>query len=180
MSKIGSTVVKYLEGLKRTRYVVEADDLFNLFNNMGIIDDDITYEILEYFDTSNIDIHFKNQDDNHYKRFKDIERRYKTMKKVRFNREKVVKIIEKVDSIKPKIYDEEWLNEYRNDEEEIEETDPTPDNLNPSLMVLNDRIRDEIRGKILQELSEIPDEERLRHATEQLVQLNNLINNNNN
>lgn len=180
MSKIGSTVVKYLKELLRTRYVVEADDLFNLFNNMGIIDDDdMTYEILEYFDANDIDVHFKNQDDNLYKRFKDIERRFKLVKKLEFNREKVVKVIEKVDTINPKIHDDKWLNEYQNIDKEDEEIDAPPNIMNPDLIKLNDKIIQEIQGRMIQELSEIPDEERLRHATEQLAQLNNAINNNN-
>lgn len=182
MSNLGDTVIKFLGEKIKQRYVVEAHDLFELFLNMGILEDqDSLNMVLEYLDSKNVDVNFRDNQSEYYEKYKRIERVYKFMKTTNINKEKVLTMMNKVDTIKPKL-DTSWMERYRTvNDEEPESKEPmtaTPFEINPDLENLQQRIIDESTNRIINELSQMSDEERLQQAMESLNELHNIINNN--
>lgn len=182
MKNLGDVVVKLLGEKIKQRYVVEAHDLFELFLNMGILEDQDSLNIvLERLESKNVDVNFRDNQSDYYEKYKRIERVYKFMKTTNINKEKVLTMMNKVDTIKPKL-DTSWMERYRaQNDEEPESEEPvtaTPIEINPDLANLQQRIVEESTNKIISELNQISDEERLEHAMERLNELNNIINNN--
>jgi hypothetical protein len=135
MSELGDTVVKFLNDKKKQRWVVESADLFELLSQMGILNDVESLNIvIEHLENSEIDVNFRDTDTGYYKIFKDIERRYKFIKKMNFVRKDVTEIIKKVDDIKIKP-DDSWLESYRNDNQE--NIKPTMEQINELNNILN-------------------------------------------
>lgn len=182
MSNLGDTVIKFLGEKIKQRYVVEAHDLFELFLNMGIIEDqDLLNMVLEHLESRNIDVNFRDNQSDLYEKYKRIERVYKFMKTTNINKEKVLTMMNKVDTIKPKL-DTSWMEQYRaqNDEEpESEELKTaTPIEINPDLANLQQRIVEESTNRIISELNQMSDEQRFEHAMNRINELQNIINNN--
>lgn len=178
-SKLGDFAIRQLKDKIKTRYVIQSDDLFNLFTNMGIVDDyDALYNILEYMEESNIDVNFGTNNE-HYKKFKSIESAYQFAKTTKIRRESIIKIMNKVDNTNVHLNDE-WMSRYRTDEDDVK---PEPNVIpiletNPDLENLRQRIVDESTNRVINELNQMSDEERLQHAMERLNELHNIINNN--
>jgi len=178
MSKLGDTVIKFLNDKKKQRWVIEAADLFNLLNSMGILDDvDSMFIVIEDLENSDIDVNFRDTDIEYYKIFKAFEKQYKFFKSLKYNRADVVKMINKVDEIEVKL-DDDWLQLYKNDDEAETTETTTTGQLNPDLLKLNEKIKNEITDRIIQNLNQVSDEERMQLAMEQINELNNIINNN--
>ncbi len=135
MSELGDTVIKFLNDKKKQRWVIEAADLFNLLNSMGILDDvDSMFIVIEDLENSNIDVNFRDTDIEYYKIFKAFEKQYKFFKNFKKNRADVLKMINKVDDIKIKP-DDSWLESYRNDNQE--NIEPTMEQINELNNILN-------------------------------------------
>lgn len=179
MISLGNTVVKFLKEKIRTRYVVEASDLFELFLNMGILEDVESLNlVLEHLENSNIDVNFRDNQSEYYERYKRIEKVYKFMKTTKIRKDEVLGMMKKVDTIKPKL-DTSWMEVYRiSEDEEIEEKLELSSVMNPDLENLQQRIIDESTNRIINELNQMSDEERLQQAMERLNELHNIINNN--
>lgn len=178
MSKIGQTVVKYLGDKVKQRFVVESSDLFEMFNKMGITDDsDSVTDIMEYLDENNIDVNFKEGDQETHRRFKIMKEQFRIIKELKIKRKRSSELMKKMDEIivRPQ---GEWLEQYRtdSDDEIIHQTSPAV--TNPELEELNQRIQKQIKDRLIERLNEMTDEERMEHAINQLYNVNNEINNN--
>jgi len=119
MSRIAKFVIKQLEDKKQQRWVIQSKDLFDLWENMGIMGcEDELMDILEYLEENNIDVHFENSTyEAQFNIFKRIEMGYKLRKHMKDQIDKNKIKIEKVLSIKPKVNDS-FLLEYMTDDEE--------------------------------------------------------------
>lgn len=163
MGNLGDTVIKFLGENVKQRYVVEAEDLFQLFSDMGILEDvDSLTVVLEHLENRNIDVNFKDNQNGYYAIYKSIENLYKFIKNTNINREKISNIMKKADNIKPPP-DTSWMEFYRiDDEKELKPQTPVTET-NPINM------------------NQISDEVRLLQAMESRVnELHNIINNNQN
>jgi len=182
MSNLGDTVVRFLGDKKKQRWIIESSDLFELLNNMGILNDpEALNVVLEHLEDSGIDVNFRDTDSEYYKIFKDIERRFKFLKDMKFKRQNVTDLIKKMDDINVKP-DDSWLDSYRNDTEEDEnpvDTVRPPVEVNPDIVALNERIMNEVTDRIIHNMNQMSDEQRLEQAMNQLNDLHNIINNNN-
>lgn len=182
MSNLGDTVLKFLREKIKQRYVVEAHDLFELFLNMGILEDqDSLNMVLEHLESKNVDINFKDNQSYYYEKYKRIEKIYKFMKTTNINKDKVLTMMNKVDTIKPKL-DTSWMERYRSvDDEEPNSEEPktaTPIEINPDLVNLQQRIDEETKNRLISEMNQMSDEQRLEHAMDRINELQNIINNN--
>lgn len=182
MKNIGDAVIKFLGEKIKQRYVVEAADLFELFSNMGILEDiDSMSIVLEHLENENVDVHFGVNESENYEKFKKIEKIYKFMKTTNINKDKVTSMMKKIDMIKPKL-DTSWMEPYRQIENEIieetiEEKPASSSIMNPNLANLQETLVEESTNKIISELNQTSDEERLLFAMERLNELHNIINN---
>lgn len=180
MNKIGKTFVKYLGDKIKQRLVVESSDLFEMMNNMGITDDSETViDIMEHLDENNIDVHFKEGDQENHRRFKIMKQQFRIFTDLKVRRKRSVELIKKMDEIKIKPQGE-WLEQYRNSDSE-EEFKPGYNNgpeTNPELDELNQRIKNQVFEEMKERLNKMTDEERFEHAINQIENIRNQINNN--
>lgn len=178
-NNLSDFVIRQLKDKIKTRYVIESDELFNLFHYMGIVDDyDALYNILEHMEVSNIDVNFGTNNE-HYRKFKSIESAYKFAKTTKIRRESIVNIMNKVDNYNVPL-NNEWMSIYRTDEDDSK---PEPHvvpvfETNPDLERLQTRIKNEIESKAEEEFNQMSDEERLEHAMNLITETQNFINNN--
>lgn len=85
MSKLTDFIERQIQSSKVQRWVIESELLFELFQNMGVMEDyDVLMDILEYLDNNRIDVHFKDKhQDNQFRKFKQIEKSYQMRKNFR-------------------------------------------------------------------------------------------------
>jgi hypothetical protein len=119
MSKVSSFIIKQLNDKITQRYVVSADDFFQIIESMGISDDvDVLFEIIQYFEESKIDVFFISGTDHiKYQTFRRIEQQLGIMRRLNKNREEITELNHKVDNIKPHM-DDSWLKAYMIEDDE--------------------------------------------------------------
>lgn len=177
MGKLGNFVEKFIGENKKQRWVIESTILYELFRNMGIIDDmDSLTEIYEHLDEQKIDINFGVHTGVEYKKFKQIDASFKVIKRLKISSRSVNELIKKVDSIKVPV-DNEWMERYRKQEEgEVtKEEEPTVvgDDINTPLNNLQNRIREIEERAHVTKLSIMSDEDLFEHAMNQVALDNN-------
>jgi hypothetical protein len=143
-TKLGDFVIKFLQDKTESRKIIKCDDFFQLINDMGITDDsDEIIDIIYYLEDNNTDINFHGANtQNFYTRYRNIERKVQMSKMLKGSKPEVQKMIEKVNNIK--IEDRpDWLEMYRNDDEEPGE-----------IVVKDDNQYQRITNMLMQELRE--------------------------
>jgi len=119
MSKVPSFIIEQLKDKITQRYVVNSEDFFFIIEGMGIMDnDELLFEILEYFENEKIDVHFKTSSEQiRYNQFKELEKRVALTRRMNLTREQVIDLNNRVDNIKPSLNDG-WLKSYMLDSDE--------------------------------------------------------------
>lgn len=167
---LGEFVIKFLQDKTQTRKIIKCDDFFQLIEDMGITDEsDEVIGIINYLEENNTDINFHGANtQNFYTRFRNIERKFQMSKMLKGSKPEVQKLIEKVESVTVKERPD-WLEMYRNDDEDESSVDYTDKDNNLGKSIL-DRLTNEIRERVENEPGITLDEIR--------EQINNEINNN--
>lgn len=148
MEKLNEFIIKQLNDKKTQRWIIMAVDLFELCNNMAILDDDdLMIDIIEYLEANEIDINFSGGE-NFHKDFVRLENKIKMGKMLNGSKTEVQKMIEKVESIKvPERPD--WLNSYMTDnEEETKSSTMVNEDVANQLQRIGDMLRQELRNQV--------------------------------
>jgi hypothetical protein len=149
MEKLNEFIIKQLNDSKVQRWIIKATDLFALCNNMGILDDDeLMIDIIEYLENNEIDINFIGGD-QFYKDFVRLENKVKMGRMLRGSKTEVQMMIEKIDSIKVPERPT-WLNNYMEDEEEVNEKTTIDDDNNQYQRITNmltQQLRDQVENE---------------------------------
>lgn len=147
MEKLNEFIVKQLNDKKTQRWIIMAVDLFDLCNNMAILDDDdLMIDIIEYLEANEIDINFAGGE-NYHKDFVRLENKIKMGKMLNGSKTEVQKMIEKVESIKVPERPE-WLSDYMIDEEEIKSSPVVNEDVANQLQRIGDMLRQELRNQV--------------------------------
>lgn len=147
MKKLNEFIVKQLNDKKTQRWIIMAVDLFDLCNNMAILDDDdLMIDIIEYLEANEIDINFAGGE-NYHKDFVRLENKIKMGKMLNGSKTEVQKMIEKVESIKVPERPE-WLSDYMDDEEEIKSSPVVNEDVANQLQRIGDMLRQELRNQV--------------------------------
>jgi len=148
MEKLNEFVIKQLNDKKVQRWVIMAVDLFELCNNMAILDDDdLMIDIIEYLEVNEIDINFAGGEYYH-KDFVRLENKIKMGKMLNGSKTEVQKMIEKVESIKVPERPN-WLNSYMTDnEEETKSSTMVNEDVANQLQRIGDMLRQELRNQV--------------------------------
>jgi hypothetical protein len=119
MSKVPSFVIKQLNDKITQRYVVNADDFFQIIESMGISDNlDALFEVIQYFEESKIDVFFKNGTDHvRYQTFRNIEQQLGIMRRLNKKHEEITELNRKANNIKPHM-DDSWLKSFMIEDDE--------------------------------------------------------------
>jgi len=113
-------IEKQIQSKKEQRWVIPSEDLFALFESMGIMDEHDTFvDILEYLEENKIDINFKSEaQDVTFRKFKSIEQSYKIRKVLGVKKDEIKKHINKV--MNTKVYlDDAYFKTFMTDDEEV-------------------------------------------------------------
>lgn len=147
MEKLNEFIIKQLNDKKTQRWIIMAVDLFELCNNMGILDDDdLMIDIMKYLEENKIDINFSGGE-NFYTDFVRLEHKIKMEKMLNGSKTEVQKMIEKVESIKvPERPD--WLSEYMDDENETKSSPVVNEDVANQLQRIGDILRQELRNQV--------------------------------
>jgi len=148
-NNLGDFVIKFLRDKTETRKIIKCDDFFQLVNDMGINDDsDEIVDIIYYLEDNKTDINFHGaKTNNYYNRFRNIERKVQISKMLKGSETEVQKMIKKVESIKVQERPD-WLDYYRNDDDEDTTPIVTSDrdrNLGQDII---DRLTNEVKERI--------------------------------
>ena len=181
MGKLNEFIIKQLNDSKVQRWVIKGSDLFALFNNMGILDDDeLMIDIIKYLENNEIDINFIGGDQfyslSHQKDFVRLENKVKLGKMLRDSKTEVQLMIEKIDSIKVPERPQ-WLNSYMDDEEKPNENEIRED-FNQYQRIgdmLKQKLRDQVENEPTPTIEEIQRDIQLEMSMtdEMLEQLRN-------
>ncbi len=154
MSLLTDFIKRQIQDKLKQRWVIQSDDLFILFKMMGLMDDsEKMMDILEYLEDNKIDVQFPEQlNHEEYGVFISLEKTLKLRKVFKSKGLDIKGQIEKVMSIKPDV-DDTFLLEYMvDDEEEIKKIRSSEDK---NLTKIQNKIKEEIRNKIIDNLPKI-------------------------
>lgn len=147
MEKLNEFIIKHLNDKKTQRWIIMAVDLFELCNNMGILEDDeLMIDIIEYLENSEIDINFSGGD-QFYKDFLRLENKVKMGKMLRGSKTEVQLMMEKVDSIKVPERPN-WLQSYMDDDEEPNSSTIVNEGVTNQLQRIGDMLRQELEDRV--------------------------------
>lgn len=156
MEKLNEFIIKQLNDKKVQRWVIMAVDLFELCNNMAILDDDeLMIDVVEYLENNEIDINFAGGEKFH-KDFVRLENKIKMKKILEGTKSETQLMMEKVDSIKVPERPE-WLENYLEDEDKPRVTlsNEYPDEFERIKQILIQELTEKVENQQTPNINEI-------------------------
>lgn len=151
-------IEKQIQSKKEQRWVIPSEDLFALFESMGIMDEhDTLMDILEYLEENKIDVNFKSEaQDVAFRKFKSIEQSYKMRKVLGVKKDEIKKYIDKVMNTKVTPDDTYFKTFMTDDEEVITELKKDIPSFDKDLENLQSKIDKERTDQMIRQIENIP------------------------
>lgn len=118
MATLSDFVLRQIDGRIVIKKMVDSHVFFDLIDRMGVSNDLLVLaEIMEGLKENSIDLNFREDEIDNYRRYKQIEKLVKLSKSTKMRGQYFNELLKKIDEVEIKI-EPSYLETYRNDKEE--------------------------------------------------------------